>query len=157
MNPDRPIVKPEPVTTQRLLRRLDDLGRALSVRADAIALLGLGSAGAERDRMDEHSDLDFFVIVADGAKAGYLASVDWLAAPCPVAYSFANSVDGRKALYADGIFVEYAVFTLAELAGAGYAPGRIVWQRDSAPPGLAIPGPTRRRHTRPRSISSAKR
>ncbi len=129
------------MTPDLLLRRLDDLGRHLSTRPDAIALLGLGSVGAEIDRVDEYSDLDFFVIVADGAKPRYLESIDWLAAPAPVAYSFANSVDGRKALYQDGVFVEYAVFTVAELAQAGYAPGRIVWQRADAPAGLANPRP----------------
>jgi hypothetical protein len=124
-----------------MLRRLDDLGAYLATRSDALALIGLGSAGAEHDRLDEHSDLDFFVVVADGAKPRYLASIDWLQAPCPVAYSFANTVDGRKALYADGVFAEYAVFTVDELARLPFTGARIVWRRDDAPAGLAHYGP----------------
>lgn len=124
-----------------MLQRLDDLGAELSRRTDAIALIGLGSAGAEHDRLDEHSDLDFFVVVDDGAKARYLKSIDWLAAPCPVAYSFANERNGRKALYADGIFVEYAIFTVDELARLPFVGGRLVWQRTDAPDGLVDCGP----------------
>ncbi len=58
----------------------------------------------------------------------------------PVAYSFVNDVNGRKALYADGIFVEYAVFTMTELTGLPFTGGRVVWQRPDAPAGLAGAG-----------------
>ncbi|MEU0481130.1 hypothetical protein ABZ260_18310, partial [Streptosporangium sp. NPDC006013] len=119
-----------------MLRRLDELGAHLATREDVLALIGLGSAGVEFDRLDEHSDLDFFVVVDDGAKPRYLESIDWLEVPCPVAYSFANDRNGRKALFADGIFVEYAVFTLKELAQLPFTGARIVWQRDDAPAGL---------------------
>jgi hypothetical protein len=124
-----------------MLRRLDDLGAHLATRKDALALIGLGSAGVEYDRLDEHSDLDFFVVVEDGAKPRYLEAIDWLQAPCPVAYSFANDRNGRNALYADGIFVEYAIFTVEELARLPFTGGRIVWQRDDAPAGMADGGP----------------
>jgi hypothetical protein len=133
-------------TPQRLLRRLDELGAVLARRGDALALIGLGSVGVDLARLDEHSDVDFFVIVEDGAKQRYLDDIDWLEALAPVAFSFANTVDGRKALFADGIFAEYAVFTLDELRGAAYPPGRLVWARDDAPAGLEragrVPGPS---------------
>jgi hypothetical protein len=80
---------------QRLLRRLDDLGVVLAKRGDALALLGLGSVGCDLDRLDDHSDMDFFVVVDDGAKQRYLDSIDWLEALHPVVFSFENSVDGR--------------------------------------------------------------
>jgi hypothetical protein len=121
---------------ERLLRRLDDLGGVLARRGDALALIGLGSVGVDLDRLDDHSDLDFFVIVEDGAKQRYLDSIDWLEELAPVDFSFPNSVDGRKVLFADGLFAEYAVFTLAELRTMSYPPGRIVWRRDDAPDGL---------------------
>ncbi|PWU51552.1 hypothetical protein DLJ47_21185 [Micromonospora sp. S4605] len=124
-----------------MLRRLDDLAAHLATRPDAVALLGLGSAGAEHDRLDDYSDLDFFVVVDAYAKPRYLESIDWLRAPCPVAYSFANDRNGRKALYADGVFVEYAVFTVEELARLPFTGARIVWQRADAPAGLADSGP----------------
>jgi hypothetical protein len=85
--------------------------------------------------------LDFFVVVDDGAKDRYLSGIDWLAAAHPVAYSFANDRNGRKALFADGIFAEYAIFTVSELARLPLAGARTVWQRADAPPGLADCGP----------------
>ncbi len=131
----------------RLLARLDDLGRVLADRGDALALIGLGSVGADLTRLDEHSDLDFFVIVEDGAKASYLADIDWLEALGPIAFEFPNTVDGRKVLFDDGLYAEYAVFTLAELADAAYASGRVVWRREDAPAGLENP-------KRPRPVTS---
>ncbi|KUL28479.1 hypothetical protein [Actinoplanes awajinensis] len=119
-----------------MLQRLDDLAAHLATRADTVALLGLGSAGAQRGRLDDHSDLDFFLIVEDGATTRYATATDWLAVPCPVVYSFANERHGRKALYADGIFVEYAVFTVAEVHRVPFRGARVVWRRADAPPGL---------------------
>src|SRR5262249_14629553 len=110
-----PSVQREQVTPARLLRRLDEIGESLARRADAVALIGLGSVGTDLQRLDEHSDLDFFVIVDEGAKPRYLASIDWLEDAAPVVYSFENSVDGRKALFAGWVFVAYAVFTFTEL------------------------------------------
>lgn len=124
-----------------MLSRLDDLGRHLSTRGDVVALLGLGSAGAEHDRLDEHSDLDFFVVVDDGAKQGYLDDIGWLGSAAPVAYSFANDRNGRKVLYADGVFAEYAVFTVGELRQLPFTGARVVWQRAGAPEGLTELGP----------------
>jgi hypothetical protein len=123
------------------LQRLDMLGEVLAARGDAIAVIGHGSVGIELHRLDEHSDLDFFVIVDDGAKQRYLDSLEWLEALHPVAYSFANTADGRKVLFEDGLFAEYAVFTLDELAGGSFSPGRVVWQRADAPTGLEAPPP----------------
>jgi len=131
---------------ERLLGRLDELGAALGRRGDAIALIGLGSVGADRDRLDEHSDLDFFVVVEDGARDRYLDSIDWLEELGPVAFSFPNTVDGRKVLFADGIYAEYAVFTLDRLLTCPAPTGRVVWQRADAPAGLAdarhVPDPS---------------
>jgi hypothetical protein len=124
---------------ERLLQRLDMLGEVLAGRGDAIALIGHGSAGVDLHRLDEHSDLDFFVIVDDGAKQRYLDSIDWLEALHPVSYSFRNTVDGRKVLFDDGLFAEYAVFTPDELARGSFSPGRIVWQRGDAPAGFEVP------------------
>src|SRR5215470_14909846 len=123
-----------------LLQRLDAIARALPSRGDAVALIGVGSVGRALDRIDEHSDLDFFVIVDDGAKQRYLDDIDWLEAAAPVVYDFENTVDGRKILFADGIYAEYAVFTIEELRTATFAPGRIVWQRAGAPHDLAESG-----------------
>ena len=130
---------------QRLLERLDALGAVLAARGDAIALLGLGSVGRDVERLDEHSDLDFFVIVEDDAKPRYLRSIDWLEELHPIAFDFENTVDGRKVLFADRLYAEYAIFTLGELRAASYPPARVIWQRADAPEGLDhghVPNPS---------------
>lgn len=125
--------------THQLLARLDAIGASLSQKDTALALMGLGSVGAELDRLDRFSDLDFFVIVEAGSKAQYLEDLSWLEEIAPVAYYFANTPDGYKLLYQDGVFCEFAVFEEAELFTAAYAPGRIVWKADGFDESLVIP------------------
>lgn len=117
--------------------RLQEIARSLSRYEHALALLGLGSAGLETDRMDEFSDLDFFVIVEAGHKHEFLNDLSWLNDICPIAYHFANTADGYKLLFKDGIFCEMAVFELEELKNASYSPGRIVWKRAQIPTEIA--------------------
>ncbi len=118
------------------MARLDDLAQELSRDADVLAVLGLGSAGIETDRFDEHSDIDFFVVVGGSeAKARYLDDIGWLGGfGGEVSYSFVNDLNGRKALFADGLFVEYGVFTAEELAAIRLAGVRTVWRRDGVIP-----------------------
>jgi lincosamide nucleotidyltransferase B/F len=130
------------VTKQSLQDRLAALGEALSRRDDALALLGLGSVGIETHRLDAFSDLDFFVLVKDGAKHRYLSNLDWLAAAHPLAWHFQNTVDGHKALMTDGVFCEFAVFEVHELGRIPYAPGRFVWRRDEVDEALATSAQT---------------
>jgi lincosamide nucleotidyltransferase len=128
---------PSPV---QLLTRLDAIAASLRHQPDALALLALGSVGLETSRLDEHSDLDFFVIVAPGAKPKYLGSLSWLEQAHPVTFSFPNTPDGRKALFEDGIFAEYAVFEQRELQQIPYSSGRVVWQRGDATDIPAVSG-----------------
>jgi len=116
-----------------LLARLDAIAAGFRERGDAIAVLGLGSVGTDLERLDDHSDLDFFAVVDDGAKERYLTDLAWLDDVGAVVYSFDNSVDGRKVLWADGLYAEYAIFTLDELRAGSYAGARVVWARDDAP------------------------
>jgi hypothetical protein len=124
---------------QLLLARLDQIGDALDQSGHALALIGLGSVGLERDRLDEYSDLDFFVIVEAGYKSTYLNLLDWLGNINPIAYCFRNTSDGYKLLFEDGIFCEFAVFELDELQDIPYAPGRIVWKRPHVSDAIAQP------------------
>ncbi|BCY07482.1 hypothetical protein L3i22_025700 [Actinoplanes sp. L3-i22] len=119
-----------------MLQRLDEIAAELATRAETVAVLGLGSAGAQRGRLDGHSDLDFFLVVDEGATTRYATETDWLAGTCPLVWSFAHERHGRKALYADGIFLEYAVFTVPELRRVPFRGARVVWRRADAPPGL---------------------
>ena len=127
------------VTPDLLQERLASLGRHLAGRDDALALLALGSVGRETDRLDGWSDLDFFVLVRDGAKQRYIANLDWLAAAHPLVWHFQNTVDGHKALMTDGVFCEFAVFEVHELNHIPYAPGRFVWRRADVAESLASP------------------
>jgi hypothetical protein len=122
---------------EALQGRLASLALSLSAREDALALLGLGSAGAETGRLDAWSDLDFFVLVTDGAKERYIQDLDWLAEAHPLAWHFQNTADGRKALMTDGVFCEFAVFEVHELSRIPYAPGRFIWRRDEIDATLA--------------------
>lgn len=128
------------ISASLLLERLDAIGRSLALRPDALGLLGLGSVGRETDRLDAHSDLDFFVIVRPGAKGTYLTSLDWLEDAHPVMWHFPNTADGQKALMDDGVFCEFAVFEPDELSHIPYAPGRWVWRHPELDPSLAEPG-----------------
>src|SRR5947208_13451578 len=103
-------------TTQRLLQRLDAIGASLKESGHALALLGLGSVGLETERLDDYSDLDFFVIVKPGWKTRYIARLDWLSTLCSLAYVFRNTVDGYYVLFEDGLFCEFAVFEAHELS-----------------------------------------
>ena len=124
---------------ERLLARLDAVGHALQASGHALALIGLGSVGLETARLDRHSDLDFFAIVEPGHKARYIERLDWLAAAHPLAWHFRNTADGHKALMADGVFCEFAVFEPQELDGIPFAPGRLVWAREGVDPAIAVP------------------
>lgn len=122
-----------------LLERIETIGRSLAASGHALALIALGSVGRETDRLDAWSDLDFFAIVEPGHKARYLGRLDWLEAAHPLAWHFQNTRDGHKALMADGVFCEFAVFEPAELDAIPFAPGRIVWRREGVDETIAQP------------------
>jgi len=129
--------------------RLRSLGSALLADPDGLGLLALGSVGAELARLDAWSDLDFFAIVRAEAKPRFLSDLSWLDRASPLAWSFANTADGRKVLWEDGIYGEYAVFSPEELASAAFAEGRWIARRPELPEGLRKPANPAGR-TRPR-------
>lgn len=122
-----------------LHHRLAAITHHVKSRNDGLAVLGLGSAGAEIDRMDAYSDLDFFVIVRPSCKPNYLENLDWLRAAHPVAWAFRNTPDGYKLLYEDGIFCELAVFEPHEMTHIPYAEGRFLWKAANCPADLGTP------------------
>lgn len=122
-----------------LLQRLDQIGASLEKFPAAQALIALGSVGQELQRLDQYSDLDFFVLVAPGAKHTFIDDLGWLRAACPIAYHFQNTPDGHKLLFADGVFCEFAVFEPAELTTVPFAPGRTAWKRPEVDPDICIP------------------
>lgn len=126
-------------TPAQLLARLDDIVRSLARSGHALALIGLGSVGAEIDRLDEYSDLDFFVVAAPGYKQFYLSDLAWLGSIRPIAYHFFNTPDGCKLLFDDGIFCEFAVFEPRELSQAAFAKARVIWKTAEFDEAWAVP------------------
>ena len=116
---------------QQLLQRLDDIGISLAATGKALALIGLGSVGVELDRLDDYSDLDFFVVAKDGYKAEFIANLEWLTRARSISFAFKNTPDGYKVLFDDDLYAEFAVFELRELEAATNTEGRIVWQADA--------------------------
>jgi hypothetical protein len=129
------------------LMRLDRLAAHVATDPHVQAVLGLGSAGVETHRFDDHSDIDFFVVVdTTETKQRYLQETSWLQGfGGQVAYSFVNDPNGRKALLADGLFLEYAIFTPDQLAALPVSGARVVWSRGRYDPlarGAALPPAT---------------
>lgn len=119
---------------QRRLDRLAAIGQALAAHPGGLALLALGSLGPDVARADAYSDLDFFAIAEPWAVAELRDDLGWLAAVCPIVFGFANTPDGSKILFEDGLFAEFAVFCPEQLPHIRFEPGRIVWAR----PGLDV-------------------
>jgi lincosamide nucleotidyltransferase B/F len=126
-----------------LIERLNQIGESLEKTGDALLLLGLGSVGTELGRLDEYSDLDFFVIVKPNLKTRFIDQLDWLETVYPLAYSFKNTKDGYKILFEDGIYGEFAVFEEEEMKDILFSPGRIVW-KDPSFTNLEIVSPVRK-------------
>lgn len=113
-----------------LLARLDAVAVSVAQRDHARALIGVGSVGTELDRLDEFSDLDFFVIVDPGWQQAFIDDISWLRDVAPIEFSFQNTRDGHKVLFEDGIYAEFAVFGLDQLAHIAAPGARIVWRAD---------------------------
>jgi hypothetical protein len=126
-----------------LLTRLNAIAASLEKSGHALALIGLGSAGLETDRLDEFSDLDFFAMIETGHKQDYLDNLSWLSSVCPLDFAYRNTRDGHKVLFRDGVFCEFAVFEMHELPAIPFAPGRIVWKRPNLADSLFAPEPGR--------------
>lgn len=124
------IFNPEITGPSILFDRLNSIADALQRSGNAQALLALGSVGLEFQRIDEFSDIDFFLIVETGHKQRYIHNLDWLHDAKELEWRFQNTRDGHKAMMADGILCEFAVFEPHELAGIPFAPGRLVWSVD---------------------------
>ncbi|MDX9691807.1 MAG: hypothetical protein RBT45_05065 [Acholeplasmataceae bacterium] len=112
-----------------------------------LCFLGLGSL-ANQERLDDYSDLDFFLIVEEGYKPTYLESLFWLDVK-KIVYQFRNTNDGYKVLYEDGVFLEFAVFEESELKSAEFSPGRILYMKEGFDPSLVDKSLKERKYTDP--------
>jgi hypothetical protein len=121
------------------MERMEAIGRSLEQSGHARALIGLGSVGVEQDRLDDYSDLDFFVIAEVGFKHLYIENLDWLQSVHPVAYHFRDTTDGHKLLFADGVLCDFAIFEPTELSHIPFTRGRIVWKQLAVDEAICIP------------------
>ncbi|MBA9086666.1 hypothetical protein FHR92_003146 [Fontibacillus solani] len=117
-----------------LLERLDAIGQSLSDYDQALLLLGLGSVGAELNRLDSYSDLDFFVITKSGNASRFIDHLDWLNNVYPLSYQFRNADVGWKIMFEDGIYGEFAIFDEDELKHIPCYGGRIIWHKPDYEP-----------------------
>ena len=117
---------------RRLFTRLDEIASNLKKDPHVIALLTLGSVGLETKRIDEYSDVDFFVITEDGYASSYLQNHDWLHTSSPLSFIFQNTVDGFKLLYQDGIYGECAIFDQSRLNDIPYHRARLHYLKEGA-------------------------
>jgi hypothetical protein len=104
-----------------LLKRLDEIKTELLSRVGVNGFVGLGSIGTELDRLDDYSDLDFFLIVeTEDLKYELINNLDWLSNTGTILFDFKNTKDGSKVLFEDGVYCEYAVFTEKEYLDIPY-------------------------------------
>lgn len=106
---------------------LNNLGKSLANDPHVECLLGLGSM-SETSRMDEYSDMDFFLIVEKGYKEHYINQLSWLAIE-PIVFQFKNTKDGHKVLFDNDVFAEFAVFEKEELPNIGFTQGKVIYQK----------------------------
>jgi lincosamide nucleotidyltransferase len=104
---------------------------------EVLAFLGLGSMH-DVSRLDEYSDIDFFMVVEKGYKNKYLSQVTWLEV-APIVFWYQETTDGLKVIYDDGILLEFAVFEVEELQYIPYQEGTIYYQKPSFDPNLLKP------------------
>lgn len=116
---------------EKLLNRLNEISESLNQSQKALALIALGSVGLELDRIDDYSDLDFFVIAKTGFKSYFLDNLEWLKMVSNLAFYFQNTKDGYKVLFEDGIFCEFAIFEQNELSAIPFSEGRIAWAENN--------------------------
>jgi hypothetical protein len=130
-----------------ITRTIDLLIKHFKKDPHILCFLGLGSL-ANQERLDDYSDLDFFLIVEQGYKPTYLESLFWLDVK-KIVYQFRNTTDGYKVLYEDGVFLEFAVFEESELKTAEYSPGRILYMKEGFDSSLVDKAPKERKYTDP--------
>lgn len=138
----------EGLSKAAILGRLDALAEAAVKEGHVLAVLALGSAGLERERIDQYSDLDVWIVVEDGYRDHIIGDLGWLNEVCRVVYKFRHSATGYGLLFADGIFTELDAYEAAELETLGFSEARIVWKAEGAPESLRLPHLPHRMPTR---------
>jgi lincosamide nucleotidyltransferase len=83
-------------------------------RPEVIGLIFVGSAAAT-ERVDQHSDQDFFLVVHEGTAEGFRKNLSWLPNHGQIALHPRETAHGLKVVYQNGDVLEFAVFQDSEL------------------------------------------
>lgn len=113
-----------------LISRMNEIANSVKQKDGALAVLALGSIGIQQNRLDEYSDLDFFIIVDDDYKSHFIEDLHWLHEVFPISYAFKNTKDGYKILFEDDIYGEFAIFGRSEVPKVVQSQARLVWKHD---------------------------
>jgi len=92
------------------------------------ALVALGSTAAPELR-DEHSDHDFWVVVEDGERAGFVADPGWLPDAGEIVAWVRQGERYGTALFESGQVVEVGIFEVAELSSGRLSHYRVCFDR----------------------------
>lgn len=111
-----------------LLERMNRISNVIKEMDHTLAVLALGSMGVELDRLDDYSDLDFFIIVEDEIKESMINNLSWLEQVYPLGFKHKNTKDGYKFLFEDGIYGEFAVFGRSEVPQIVQPQARLIWK-----------------------------
>lgn len=109
-------------------RFTERLVTSVSARDDVLGLVLLGS-GAQRERLDEWSDHDFYLVVRDEAAEQMRRDLSWLPDPARIVLAPRETAHGLKVVYDDAHVLELAVATLDEVAGFATNHHRVVLDR----------------------------
>ncbi|QIK84780.1 hypothetical protein [Sanguibacter sp. HDW7] len=93
----------------------DALVARIAVRPEVVGLVLLGS-GAERARLDEWSDHDFYLVVEPDVAEHYRQDLSWLPEGPDIVLSPRETGHGLKVVLADGHVMEFAVASLEDVA-----------------------------------------
>jgi hypothetical protein len=115
------------------MRFIEQLTANLEARDDVLGLVLVGSTAA-RERQDEWSDHDFFVITVDASAEPMRQTLDWLPDHDAIALAPRETAHGLKVVYDSGHVLEFAVFTLGELSQAGANAYEVAFDRGGVGP-----------------------
>ena len=93
----------------------DALVARIAQRPEVVGLVLLGS-GAERARLDEWSDHDFYLVVEPDVAERYRQDLSWLPEGPDIVLSPRETGHGLKVVLADGHVMEFAVASLEDVA-----------------------------------------
>jgi hypothetical protein len=101
-------------TLENFIKFQEQLAEKLEPLPDVLGLMFAGSA-ADLSRVDQYSDHDFFLVVADGRAEAFRQDLSWLPNHEQISLSPRETEHGLKVLYRDGTMLEFAVFEIGEL------------------------------------------